>query len=183
MSSGEEPDKGRRAGMGLPVQPPKPGKAMSIFVLLVGIGILGVGAYSYVADSAVLDDRVEVTAEVVDTGVEEVPASRGNTAFVPNVTFQYRFNGTEYTSNRLYPGRAQPTYGNRSSAEAQLSAYPVGETVTAYVDPDSPARAFLIDSRSGLGIGALAVGVLICIIGGIGLYQAQAQARVRDLLS
>ena len=156
---------------------------MSVFVLLVGLGILGIGTYSFVTSTAVLDDRVEVTAEITDTSVEQVPASRGNTAYVPVVEFQYRYQGTNYTSDRLYPGDAQPQYESEASAESQLAAYPVGETVTAYVAPDAPGEAFLTASRSGLGIGAVAVGVLICVVGGVGLYQARAEARVRDLLS
>ncbi|MFC6756328.1 MULTISPECIES: DUF3592 domain-containing protein [Haloarcula] len=181
MSDGEEPDSGRRAGMGLPVQPPKPGTAMSIFVLLVGLGIVGVGAYSYVSDSAALENSVEVSAEITDTSIEAVESSRGRTAYVPVVTFQYRFQGTDYTSDGIYPGDTQPQYGERAVAASRLSDYTVGERVTAYVDPDAPGQAFLEPSRSGLPIGAIIVGVLVCLVAGIGLYQARRQARAREL--
>jgi len=183
MSSDEEPEKGRRSGMGLPVQPPKPGTAMSIFVLLVGFAIAGVGAYSYVSDSAALSDRAQVTAEVTDLGVREVAASRGRNAYVPVATFQYQYEGASYTSDRLYPGRSQPQYEDRATAQSKLSEYAVGQRVTAYVDPDMPGQAFLEDSRSGLPTGAFFVGVVVSLVGAVGLYQARAQARARDLLS
>jgi len=183
MSSGEGPDRGRRAGLGSPVRPPKPGTAMSIVVLLVGLGIIGVGAYSYVTGSAALDNRVEVSAEVTDTGVQTVTTSRGRNAYVPVVRFQYRFQGTDYTSDSIYPDNLQREYEDRAGAESQLSAYTVGETVTAYVDPDRPGRAFLEDSRSGMAIGAVAAGAFVCLIAGLGLYQARRAARARELHS
>jgi len=183
MSDGEGPDSGRRAGMGLPVQPPKPGKAMSIVVLLVGLGLIGMGAYSYAADSAALENRVEVSAEITDTSVEAVESSRGRNAYVPVVTFQYRFQGTEYTSDRIYPGDAQPQYEEEATAASRLSAYTVGESVTAYVNPDAPGQAFLEDSRSGMATGAVIVGALVCVIAGVGLYQARRHTRARKLHS
>ena len=163
----------------LPVRPPKPGKAMSIFVLLVGLGIVGVGAYSYVADSASLENRVEVTAEITDTDVEAVPGSRGRQQYIPTPTYQYDFRGTVYTSEMIFPGE-QPRYDDRATAEARLSAYTVGETVTAYVDPDAPGEAFLEDSRSGLATGAFFAGVVVCLVGGIGLRQARVESRARN---
>jgi hypothetical protein len=180
MSSSEEPDSGRRAGMGMPVQPPKPGKAMSIVVLLVGLGILGVGAYSYMTDSAALDNRVELSAEITDTGVESVVVSRGRTGYVPVVTFQYQLQGASYTSDRIYPGDAQPQYGDRATAESSVSAYAVGDSVTAYVNPDTPGQAFLEDSRSGIATGAVLTGALVCLIAGFALYQARREKQARD---
>lgn len=168
--------------MGLPIQPPKPGKAMSIFVLLVGLGILGVGAYSYVTDSAALNNRVEVSAEITDTSVEKAEL-RGRPSYVPVVTFQYEFRGRSYTSDRIYPGQSQPQYGDRANAQERISGYAVGQEVTAYLDPDTPGQAFLEDSRSGFATGGILVGAAIVLVGIIGLYQAQAQKRARDLLS
>lgn len=163
----------------LPVQPPKPGKAMSIVVLLFGFAIVGIGAYSFVADSASLDNHVEVTAEVVGTGVEQVESSRGRDAYIPTVTFQYRFQGTGYTSNRLYPGSEQPRYGDRETARSFVSEYTAGETVTAFVDPESPGEAYLEATRSGQATGALVAGVLVSLLGGVGLWQARQEAPKR----
>lgn len=183
MSGGGDRDSGRLSGMGLPSRPPKPGTAMSVFVLLVGIAIVSVGAYSYVSDSAALADRAQVTAEVTDVGVKEVEASRGRDAYVPVATFQYEYQGTSYTSDRLYPGRSQPQYEDKMIAQERLSEYAAGQSVTAYVDPEAPGQAFLEDSRSGLPTGAFLVGVIVSLVGGVGLYQARAEARARDLLS
>jgi hypothetical protein len=170
-------ESGRR--IGLPVQPPKPGKAMSIFVLVVGLGIMGMGAASYVTESTQLDNSVEVTAEVTDIDVEEAP-SRGTTSYAPVVTFQYQFEGAAYTSDRLYPGRSQPQFDDRDAALARASAYTVGESVTAHVDPDAPGRAFLEERRSGKALGTVVAGVLVSLIGGVGLYQARLESGARE---
>ncbi|WP_324663445.1 DUF3592 domain-containing protein [Haloarcula sediminis] len=166
----------------LPVRPPKPGTAMSVVVLLFGLAIVCVGAYSYVSDSARLDGRVTVTAEVTGVGVEQVEGSRGREAYVPAVQFQYRFRGTGYTSDRLYPGRSQPQYDDRATARERVSAYAVGERVTAYVDPEAPGAAFLEDARSGQATGAVIVGAIVSLVGGVGLYQARAESRARQSL-
>lgn len=154
---------------------------MSIFVLLVGLGIIGVGAYSYGAESASLGNNVAVTAEITDLSVEAVPGSRGRTQYVPTPTYEYRFEGTVYASERLYPGTSQPRYGDRAAAAERLSAYAVGDRVTAYVNPEAPMEAYLEDSRSGQSVGAVAVGVAVSIIGSIGLYQARLESRARNL--
>ena len=169
--------------MGLPVQPPKPGKAMSIFVLVVGLAIVGVGVYAYMAESASLDGNVEVTAEVTGTSVERAGATRGTESYAPVVTFQYSFRGERYTADNIYPGVNQPQYEDRSTARSHLSDYTVGESVPAYVDPDTPGEAYLEDSRSGQAIGGVVVGLLVALLGAIGLYQGRRQARNRERLS
>jgi hypothetical protein len=137
-----------------------------VFILLVGLGIVGVGAYTFVQDSASLDNTVEVEAEITGLDVERTTGSRGRYAYVPVVTFQYRFEGTEYTSNRIYPGIAQPKYEEQSTAESVIGQYSVGRQVTAYVDPSEPGEAFLQNSRSGQASGAFFVGVAISLISG-----------------
>ncbi len=165
-----------------PIRPPKPGTAMSVVVLLVGLTIVGLGGYAYLTDSARLNDNVAVTAEVTDVGVEQVEGSRGRDAYVPAVRFQYRFQGGSYTSKKLYPGRSQPQYKDRATARERASAYTAGERVTAYVDPETPGEAFLEDRRSGQATGAVLVGALVSLVGGVGLYQARAEARARKSL-
>ena len=166
----------------LPTRPPKPGTAMSVVVLLVGLIIVGLGGHAYLTDSARLDGSVAVTAEVTGVGVEQVEGSRGRDAYVPVVRFQYRFQGASYTSEKLYPGRSQPQYKDRATARERVSAYTVGESVTAYVDPGAPGEAFLQDRRSGQSAGAVLVGAIVSLIGGVGLRQARAESRARKSL-
>ena len=159
-------------------QPPKPGVALSLSVLLLGLGMAGMGSYLYIGESAALDSTVEVTAEITDTGVEQVQgSSRGKEIYVPTVTFQYQFRGTDYTSDRIFPRSSQPQYNERSTAESRLAPYPVGERVTAYVDPDAPGTAFLENSRSGKPAGAIVFGLALSLFSGGRLYQVWGRSR------
>lgn len=162
-------------GRGSPAQPSKPSAAFSLFVLLCGLLILGLGAYTYAEESVRLDNRVEVTAEVTETSIEE-ENGRGREGYVPVVTFSYTFEGTEYTSDRISPGQSQPHYSDRARAESELSTFSVGETVTAYVDPAAPGEAFLRKERSGYGVGSLGIGLAISLVAGGRLYLARGQS-------
>lgn len=164
-------------------QPPKPGTAMSIFVLVVGLAITGVGVYAYTTESASLSNNVEVTAEVIGTSVEDGERTRGTDSYVPVVTYRYSYAGESYTSDNIYPGVNQPQYQDRAGARTHLSAYTVGESVPAYVNPDAPSEAYLENSRTIQPTGSIVVGLLVALLGSVGLYQGRRQARARELLS
>jgi len=156
---------------------------MSLFVLVAGVAIVGVGGYAYTVESASLANNVEVTAEITGTSVEQAGSTRGTESYVPVVTYRYSFRGESYTSNKIYPGINQPQYEDRATARTHLSEYTVGESVPAYVNPDAPDEAYLEDSRSGQAVGGVVVGLLVALLGGVGLYQGRRQARKRERLS
>jgi len=141
----------------------------------------GMGGYLYIGESVALDNTAEVTAEITDTGVEQVQKpSRGREAYVPTVTFRYRFQGTDYTSDRIFPKRSQPEYNDRSTAESRLAPYRIGDCVTAYVDPDDPGAAFLENSRSGKPVGAIVFGLALSLFSGGRLYKVVKGSRNSD---
>jgi hypothetical protein len=153
----------------------EPGRVLSGIILLLGLAILAWGSYAYVQDTAMLDQRVEVTAEVTSTGVERVAALRGEARYVPTATFDYSFQGIDYSSDNVFPGSSAPRYQHQETAEAQLAAFTVGDTVAAYVDPSAPDQAFLVDARSGQASRYLAFGALLALIGGLRQVQLWAQ--------
>jgi len=165
-------DSERRIG-----QPPKPGVALSLSILLFGLAIVGVGTYLYIVESAALGNTAEVTAEITDTGVDRVKGSRGRDMYVPTVMFQYTFRGNDYTSNKIHPGDSQLRFEDREAALARLSAFPVGERVTAYVNPETPGEAFLENARSGQSTGAILFGVALSLFSGGRLYQVWGRSR------
>jgi Protein of unknown function (DUF3592). len=153
----------------------EPGRVLSGIILLLGLAILGWGSYAYVQDTSMPDQRVEVTAEVTSVGVEQVPALRSEARYVPRATFDYSFQEVDYSSDNVFPGSSAPRYQHRETAEAQLAAVSVGDTVAAYVDPSAPDQAFLVDSRSGQATRYLAFGALLALIGGLRQLQLWAQ--------
>jgi hypothetical protein len=76
----------------------------------------------------------------------KVGCGRGGNQYYPDVLYSYQFKG------RRYEGRAvaldTDNCGWASNAEDVVARYPVGETVTVYVDPSRP-------SHSALAVGEL----------------------------
>ena len=132
-------------------------------LLLVGTGLAGYGAYDYTQQSEAIEDAVQVEATIVETDVETV-TSKGDQSHEPTVSFEYRYDGTAYTGDRIFPSDVNPKYEMRSKARSIVQEYESGETVTAYVDPASPGDAFLEKKRSTYSLKLAGIGVLIVFI-------------------
>jgi hypothetical protein len=137
------------------------GTLQTVLALLVGLGAVGYGAYSYTTQVSALDSAETVDATIVSTGVETNDQRRG-VSYTPLATFNYSYGGETYTVTNVYPGKLPREFGSRESARSQLEGYEPGETVTAYVPPDTPGDAFLKHERSNkpflvVGLGALFV--------------------------
>ncbi|WP_251341637.1 DUF3592 domain-containing protein [Haloplanus halophilus] len=130
--------------------------------LLIGLASMGYGAYSYTTQSAALDSTVEVTATVTDTSVER-NSGRRSVSYVPQVTFQYRYEGEQYASSNVYPGTLGKDFDTEAAARDVLEPYEPGETTTAYVPTDDPGDAFLEHERSNKPFLLIGVGVLFVL--------------------
>lgn len=129
--------------------------------LLVGLGTMGYGAYDYTQQTSALESATTVNATVVSTGVETNQQRRG-TSYSPRATFDYSYEGTNYTATNVYPGSIPRTFDREETARAQLEGYERGATVTAYVPREDPGDAFLRHESSDtpffvIGFGALFV--------------------------
>lgn len=129
--------------------------------LLVGLGAMGYGAYDYTQQTSALESSTTVDATIVSTGVETNHQRRG-TSYSPQATFDYSYEGTNYTASNVYPGNIPRTFDREETARAQLEGYDEGATVTAYVPRDDPGDAFLRHESSTtpffvIGFGALFV--------------------------
>jgi len=113
-----------------------------VVALLLGLGTMGYGAYSYTAQSSALESTETVDATLVSTSVETLDQRRG-TAYTPQATFEYSYQGASYTASNVYPGPLPREFGSEAEARAQLNGYGAGDTVTAYVPTDDPGKAFL----------------------------------------
>ncbi|WP_262179235.1 DUF3592 domain-containing protein [Haloarcula laminariae] len=127
--------------------------------VLLGLGTLGYGGYSYAAQSTALGSSETVEATVISTGVESTKKQHG-TSYTPRVTFNYTYDGERYTSTNVYPGELPREFDSESEARAQLDGYAAGQTVDAYVRPSAPGNAYLKHEQSDkpllvMGFGAL----------------------------
>jgi len=144
------------------------GTVQIVVALLLGLGTMGYGAYSYTAQASALESTETVEATLVSTSVETLDQRRG-TAYTPQATFEYSYQGASYTASNVYPGPLPREFGSEPEARAQLDGYAAGDTVTAYVPADSPGEAFLKHERSnkpllviGFG-GVVLLGTLVSI--------------------
>lgn len=132
---------------------------------VLGLAIVGYGAYDYTQQSAAVEEAVAVDAAVVETGVEPVSTGSTGADYRPTVTFEYSYQGSSYRSDRVYPSALDPNFDTRSAAADVLDGYAENESVTAYVDPDEPGEAFLLNERSNTPLVALAIGAVFVLVG------------------
>lgn len=152
------------------------GLAQAVVILLIGTALVG-GGWSFHQDAQqATENAIEVDGRVVSSVVTEVRVEDedgSHIEYAPEIEYRYTYEGTTYTSTSICPGTAEGCEASnaksREDVEEFLSRYPEGETVTVYVLPDEPARAFLVETDSGsiayyilMGIGAIAV------LGGLG---------------
>ena len=112
-----------------------------LLTLVLGLGIAGYGGYDYVQQSNAVDDAVAVETTVVDASISRSDGRRFY--YRISVEHTYEYQGREYTSKQVFPGSTGPIYTVRSDAHRIIEPYEPNETATAYIDPDSPSRAFL----------------------------------------
>lgn len=134
----------------------------AIIVLVVGISMSGYGALNYYEQSKAVENTVEVNATVTGTDIETVHHRRGDN-YAPVVSFEYRYQGTSYTSNNIFPTGADPSYDSESKANEFLEEYEPGEAVTAYVNPSSPSSGFLKADKSKEPLYFFAIGGFISL--------------------
>jgi Protein of unknown function (DUF3592) len=85
------------------------------------------------------------------TVVESVVRSKGSSAtthgesFYPHVVYRYAIGGEEFQSARyFFTGEG---WRDREAAESVIARFPIGASVTAYVDGADPSRAVLNNGK------------------------------------
>ncbi len=110
------------------------------------------GAVAWTHIAPYQNDRrtaVAVDAVILDSGITEGTNSEGQTTYAPSVTYRYEYEGASYTSRSIFPGHINPV-SQRSRAEEISSRFNTGAEATAYIKPNDPATAFLIDQSAPL---------------------------------
>lgn len=130
---------------------------------LIGLALVGYGGYDYIQQTEAVDDAVEVEGTVVETSISEIESGRSGIEYDARVEFTYQHQGTEYTSDQLYPGSFDATYDTRPEAESALDPYDDGDSVTAYVDPAAPSEGFLQRQTSQGPLQFMAIGGLMLL--------------------
>ena len=126
---------------------------------------LGVGGTMLAKEQRRLSVFQPVEATVLSTRVDEHSDSDGST-YEPVVVYRYRVRDREYTSSRVTPLKESRSGG---WARRVIGRYDVGSSYTAFYDPEDPAEAFLLRSRSVLPWAFIAFAVIAITFVGIAM--------------
>lgn len=131
---------------------------------VIGLGLIYIGGGKIITARRATSRFEPVDARVVDSRLDDGP-ERASRAFAPEVTYEYTFEGEEYTNSTVHPGGTWKT-GNRERMEEIVDEYRQkrGEEVTAYVDPDDPGTAYLREGRLRHAYVSLGFGVLLLAV-------------------
>lgn len=116
-----------------------------VALLLAGlIGFFVWTSIGWMGDQArLMDEALERPAVIVSAETKRLSMGGGDhrsVIYVPEVSFEYEVDGVAHVGDRVFP---LPDNGDEAWADAIVAAYPPGTSVTAYVDPDDHASAYL----------------------------------------
>ncbi|MFC3957308.1 DUF3592 domain-containing protein [Halovivax cerinus] len=143
--------------------------------VVFGILLIVAGAALFVSDQqatwgAESVEATVLTSEVYDAEPGDAPNDRTDDEYRPRVEYEYSYGGQVYTSDTLCPGAGSgcvPEGNTPEPATHFLENYAEGETVTAYVQPDDPSTAYLVEDGAPLQyLGLSAVGLVVTILAG-----------------
>jgi Protein of unknown function (DUF3592). len=144
----------------------------NILIVLVGLGLIFLGYNTYTSQNQALENPVNVSATVTDTGIQEDSSRRGGIDYQPVIQYEYSFEGQEYTSDNMYPGGQSPKdYNLQSSAKEVVEDYTQGSKLNVYVPPENPGEAFIKAKKTNSPLFFIGIGVLFVIMGSYKILQ------------
>jgi len=160
------------------------GVAFALLFIVIGLGIGAWTAWGLVEWVAARDWQ-PVPARLLGVDLDRRLDSDGQTMYRVVAEYEYRWRGETRIGTRvdLHPGAdSLGDYHRRLHARLD-AAMRAGEPVTAWVDPDVPARAVL---ERGMRWGRFALGMLFPLVfggaGGAILWAMRRAGRARDRL-
>lgn len=153
-----------------------------LFALLLALGSAALGlGWQVHDDEHAAAAWLPVEATVVDLQVRSPLPLRGPggvgpgvaPGHIPLVVYAWEVDGQTFRSTRYRLGEALALAENREAAWAALSAYEIGQNLTAYRHPTAPERAVLDRGGTRLGLWLTALGALMLIVGLIGVWRAE----------
>ena len=139
-------------------------------MLVFGVPLAGLGGFfvfmgqSTMYSQARLNNMaISVPATIVSSDVRRLTTKTGpesgstTTSYWADIKFNYKYQNTTQTSDRVWPiGEG----GREAVMREVVERYPQGAQVSAFVDPDDPATAFLEKRWSPMPYVSVAIGSL-----------------------
>jgi hypothetical protein len=141
----------------------------NVVIIMVGIGLIIFGYNTFASQNQALENPVNVSATVTETGIAEESSRRGGTDYHPQIKYRYSFEGESYTSNNMHPGGQQPdSYNIESEARELVDEYSQGSEINVFVPPEKPGKAFIQPEKTNDPLIFIAIGILFA---GMGAYS------------
>ena len=114
-------------------------------------------------------DWTPVSGTIIASGVDSYREPDGNTTYCLWIEYEYGYENETYSGDMISHSLHSSTYDAADCGSGRRNAddaYPPGESITVYVNPDDPNRAVLLTGWSALdiGLGELILYPLIIII-------------------
>jgi hypothetical protein len=141
----------------------------NIAVILAGLGLIFLGYNTYTSQNQALENPVNLSATVTDTGIVEDSSRRGGKDYQPQIRYRYSFEGENFTSTNMHPGGQQPDDHNvESEAREVVEKYSEGSDINVFVPPEKPGEAFIQPEKTNDPMIFIAIGILFS---GMGAYR------------
>lgn len=132
----------------------------------ISLAMLGYGYTQYQGQSESINNAVKINATVAETDIRTDSSRRGGPDYQAEISFDYRYDDSNYSSNFIYPLDDDKEFETESEAQEYLETYSNGRNVEAFVNPDEPGKAFLNAERSDQPLLLILIGGLMSLLGG-----------------
>lgn len=147
------------------------GLFLAVLFLTGGVLLGGYGFMQYQGQASNIDNAVNITATVSDTNVRTDSSRRGGIDYQAEISFDYSFEGENYSSDFIYPLDDDREFESEEDAEAFISDYRTGDQIRAYVSPENPGEGFIQKKRSDQPLLFMLIGVMMTLAGGYRTVQ------------
>lgn len=113
---------------------------IGIIFMIFPLIFMGVGGYLANKQASMIARAIPTQALIISKRIESSRDSDGNTNYKPLVSFSFEFEGQAHSAENVH---VIPMSSGQRWANRVLDRYPIGETVTAWVDPQDPSDSFL----------------------------------------
>lgn len=133
-----------------------------ILLGLIGLGLILLGGFMFLNNTATLNNLESTEGNVTHTGVGESPGTEpGSTpTYYPVIEYRYAVDGTEYTNSNYRLGSGRPTFSFRSDAEEVAERYGSAGEVTVHYEKSDPSNSFIKKERPLHPYGLMAFGLV-----------------------
>ncbi|MBK7878771.1 MAG: DUF3592 domain-containing protein [Planctomycetes bacterium] len=129
---------------------------------LVGLLVLVFGTLLPLIKQGESEHWIARPCTILEASTERHTSGKGHGTYGAHVSYRYELAGVEHTGTRL--SFAEVHTSDPDDAREVAARYPVGTTVTCFVNPEDPTEAVLDRSASGVWLPTL-VGVVFLVLG------------------